>query len=47
MKALNRGYYVTSFLAVWAFSSQPYMLQVDPAQHPEASSAWFYFFLWV
>ncbi len=45
MKALNRGYYVTSFLAALGFfAASYYMLQVDPAQHPEASSAWIYFF---
>jgi K(+)-stimulated pyrophosphate-energized sodium pump len=46
MKALNRGYYVTSALAIIGFFfAAQWMLAVDPAKHPEASSAWFYFFL--
>ena len=46
MAALNRGYYVTSALAIvgFFFASQ-WMLSVDPVAHPEATSAWFYFFL--
>jgi K(+)-stimulated pyrophosphate-energized sodium pump len=46
MGALNRGYYLTSALAIVAFffTSQS-LLAVDPAKHPEATSAWFYFFL--
>jgi K(+)-stimulated pyrophosphate-energized sodium pump len=46
MAALNRGYYMTSGLAVVGFFIATYwMLGVDPAKFPEASSAWFYFFL--
>jgi K(+)-stimulated pyrophosphate-energized sodium pump len=46
MAALNRGYYVTSALAVVGFFfAAQWMLSVDPAKHPEATSAWFYFFL--
>jgi K(+)-stimulated pyrophosphate-energized sodium pump len=46
MKALNRGYYVTSALAIVGFFfAAQWMLAVDPAKHPDASSAWFYFFL--
>jgi K(+)-stimulated pyrophosphate-energized sodium pump len=46
MNALNRGYYVTSALAVVGFFfSAKWLLAVDPAVHPEATSAWFYFFL--
>ncbi|HXG52855.1 MAG TPA: sodium-translocating pyrophosphatase [candidate division Zixibacteria bacterium] len=46
MAALNRGYYTTSALAIAGFFiAARWMLAVDPAQHPEASSAWFYFFL--
>ena len=46
MNALNRGYYVTSFLAALGFfAASYYMLQADPAKHPEATSAWIYFFL--
>jgi K(+)-stimulated pyrophosphate-energized sodium pump len=46
MNALNRGYYVTSALAVVGFFfSARWLLAVDPAVHPEATSAWFYFFL--
>jgi K(+)-stimulated pyrophosphate-energized sodium pump len=46
MRALNRGYYVTSILAALGFlAASYYMLQVDTAKHPEASSAWIYFFL--
>ncbi len=46
MAALNRGYYVTSVLAIIAFfvTSQS-LLTVDPGKYPEATSAWFYFFL--
>ena len=46
MSALNRGYYVTSALAIVGFFfAAQWMLAVDPTQHPEATSAWFYFFL--
>jgi K(+)-stimulated pyrophosphate-energized sodium pump len=46
MAALNRGYYVTSALAVVGFwIASRWMLDVDPVAHPEAGSAWFYFFL--
>jgi K(+)-stimulated pyrophosphate-energized sodium pump len=46
MRALNRGYYVTSILAALGFlAASYYLLQVDPAKYPEASSAWIYFFL--
>ncbi len=46
MAALNRGYYVTSALAIVGFFfAARSMLAVDPAAHPEATSAWFYFFL--
>src|SRR3989441_5352972 len=46
MAALNRGYYVTSLLAmVGFFFSAKWLLAVDPVAHPEATSAWFYFFL--
>src|SRR5687768_13631608 len=46
MAALNRGYYVTSLLAIIGFFfSAKWLLTVDPVAHPEASSAWFYFFL--
>jgi K(+)-stimulated pyrophosphate-energized sodium pump len=46
MAALNRGYYVTSALAIVGFFfAARWMLAVDPAAHPEATSAWFYFFL--
>jgi K(+)-stimulated pyrophosphate-energized sodium pump len=46
MAALNRGYYVTSALAIVGFFfAARWMLAVDSAQHPEANSAWFYFFL--
>jgi K(+)-stimulated pyrophosphate-energized sodium pump len=46
MKALNRGYYVTSALAIVGFFfSAKWLLVVDPVVHPEATSAWFYFFL--
>ncbi|HET8917623.1 MAG TPA: sodium/proton-translocating pyrophosphatase, partial [Candidatus Binatia bacterium] len=46
MVALNRGYYVTSALAILGFfCAARWMLAVDSAQHPEAISAWFYFFL--
>ena len=46
MRALNRGYYVTSVLAALGFMAASYtMLQVDPAKYPEATSAWLYFFL--
>jgi K(+)-stimulated pyrophosphate-energized sodium pump len=46
MAALNRGYYVTSALAIVGFFfAARWMLAVDSAQHPEATSAWFYFFL--
>lgn len=46
MAALNRGYYATSGLAMAGFLVAAYwLLSVDPAAYPEASSAWFYFFL--
>ena len=46
MAALNRGYYVTSALAIVGFFfAARWMLAVDSTQHPEATSAWFYFFL--
>ncbi|HTN73563.1 MAG TPA: sodium-translocating pyrophosphatase [Methylomirabilota bacterium] len=46
MSALNRGYYVTSFLAIIGFFiATQWLLAVDPIAHPEATSAWFYFFL--
>jgi K(+)-stimulated pyrophosphate-energized sodium pump len=46
MVALNRGYYVTSALAIVGFFfAARWMLAVDSAQHPGATSAWFYFFL--
>jgi len=46
MAALNRGYYVTSALAIVGFFfATQWLLGVDPAKYPEASSAWFYFFL--
>jgi K(+)-stimulated pyrophosphate-energized sodium pump len=45
MRALNRGYYVTSALAIIGFLLAAYwMLAVDPAKYPEAGSAWIYFF---
>jgi K(+)-stimulated pyrophosphate-energized sodium pump len=46
MDALNRGYYVTSVLAVvgFFFASRS-LLTVDAAAHPDAQSAWVYFFL--
>ncbi len=46
MAALNRGYYVTSALAIVGFFfAARSMLAVDPAARPEATLAWFYFFL--
>ena len=46
MSALNRGYYVTSALAIAGFFfATQWLLQVDPAKYPDATSAWFYFFL--
>ena len=46
MQALNRGYYVTSALAmVGFFVCSQWLLAVDPTKYPEAQSAWFYFFL--
>ena len=46
MDALNRGYYVTSGLAIVGFFiSTRWLLTVDTTIHPEAASAWFYFFL--
>ena len=46
MAALNRGYYVTSALAIVGFFvATQWLLGVDPGKYPEASSAWFYFFL--
>jgi len=45
MSALNRGYYVTSALAIVGFFiSAKWLLAVDPGAHPEATSAWLYFF---
>ncbi|MGH7834492.1 MAG: proton/sodium-translocating pyrophosphatase, partial [Candidatus Binatia bacterium] len=45
MAALNRGYYVTSALAMAGFFVSTYwLLGVDSAKYPEASSAWIYFF---
>jgi K(+)-stimulated pyrophosphate-energized sodium pump len=46
MDALNRGYYVTTFLAIIGFFiSTRWLLAVDNAAHPEAEWAWLYFFL--
>jgi K(+)-stimulated pyrophosphate-energized sodium pump len=46
MAALNRGYYVTSLLAMGGFFvATKWLLAVDPATHSGAESAWFYFFL--
>jgi len=46
MAALNRGYYVTTFLAIVGFFiATRWLLTVDAVVHPEAESAWFYFFL--
>jgi K(+)-stimulated pyrophosphate-energized sodium pump len=46
MDALNRGYYVTTFFAVIGFFvAARWLLAVDPTIHPEAASAWIYFFL--
>ncbi len=46
MAALNRGYYVTSALAIVAFFfTSKTLLAVDVSKYPEAESAWFYFFL--
>jgi K(+)-stimulated pyrophosphate-energized sodium pump len=46
MSALNKGYYVTSALAIVAFFfTAQALLAVDPSKHPEAQNAWFYFFL--
>jgi K(+)-stimulated pyrophosphate-energized sodium pump len=46
MAALNRGYYVTTFLAIVGFFiATRWLLAVDAAVHPDAESAWFYFFL--
>jgi len=45
MTALNRGYYVTSVLAIVGFFiATKSLLSVDPGAHPEAASAWIYFF---
>ena len=45
MAALNRGYYVTSALAIVGFFvATNWLLAVDPAKYPEAASAWIYFF---
>jgi len=45
MAALNRGYYVASILAIAGFFvASKWLLAVDPAVHPEAASAWLYFF---
>src|ERR671925_844766 len=46
MAALNRGYYATSALAIVGFFiATKWLLSVDPATHPGAETAWFYFFL--
>ena len=46
MAALNRGYYMTSALAIIGFFiATKWLLTVDSAAHPGAESAWFYFFL--
>jgi K(+)-stimulated pyrophosphate-energized sodium pump len=46
MAALNRGYYVTSALAIVGFFfATQWLLVVDPNKYPQATSAWFYFFL--
>jgi len=46
MAALNKGYYVTSALAIVGFFiTAKSLLGVDAAKYPEAESAWFYFFL--
>lgn len=46
MAALNRGYYLTSALAIVGFFfATQWLLAVDPVKYPQASSAWFYFFL--
>ncbi len=46
MAALNRGYYVTSALAIAGFFiATKWLLTVDPATHPGAENVWFYFFL--
>jgi K(+)-stimulated pyrophosphate-energized sodium pump len=46
MAALNRGYYATSALAIVGFFiATKWLLTVDPTTHPDAESAWFYFFL--
>ncbi len=46
MAALNRGYYVTSILAVAGFFvTAKLLLAVDVSRYPEAESAWIYFFL--
>ncbi|MGH7774631.1 MAG: sodium-translocating pyrophosphatase [Candidatus Binatia bacterium] len=45
MVALNRGYYVTSWLAIVGFFiATLWLLRVDPTAHPEATWAWLYFF---
>jgi K(+)-stimulated pyrophosphate-energized sodium pump len=46
MAALNRGYYVTSALAIvgFFFASQ-WMLAIDSNKYPQATSAWLYFFV--
>ena len=45
MAALNRGYYVASILAIAGFFvASKWLLAVDAAAHPEAASAWLYFF---
>ena len=46
MAALNRGYYVTSILAVAGFFvTAKLLLAVDVSRYPEAESAWIYFFV--
>jgi K(+)-stimulated pyrophosphate-energized sodium pump len=45
MAALNRGYYVTSALVIVGFFiATKWLLGVNPTTHPEAESAWLYFF---
>jgi K(+)-stimulated pyrophosphate-energized sodium pump len=45
MAALNRGYYVTSLLAIAGFFvATKWLLTVDPVKYPGAESAWLYFF---
>jgi K(+)-stimulated pyrophosphate-energized sodium pump len=45
MAALNRGYYITSALAIAGFFvATNWLLAVDPVKYPGAESAWLYFF---